>query len=297
MTRCAGLYDYRMETMDPAPVKPVVRGVQVGNVTFGGDSPIALIAGPCVIESRDHTLRLAEELIKITTAAKMPFIFKASFDKANRSSVKSYRGPGLHDGLRILEEVKTTFGIPVLTDIHAPDQAAAAAQVVDVLQIPAFLCRQTDLLMAAAATGRVVNVKKGQFLSPWDMKNVVEKLATTGNQGVILTDRGSSFGYNNLVSDMRGLGVMRGFGCPVVFDATHSVQLPGGQGTTSGGQREFIMPLSRAAAAAGIDGLFVETHNDPSKALSDGANALPLEWLPALLRQVKAIDAILKAEM
>lgn len=281
--------------MEAESLKPSVRAVSAGAVTLGGGAPLAVIAGPCVIESRDHTLRLAEQIQRVARQEGVPLIFKASFDKANRSSVKSYRGPGLHDGLRILEEVKTSLGLPVLTDIHAPEQASPAAQVVDVLQIPAFLCRQTDLLLAAAATGRVVNVKKGQFLAPWDMRNVVEKLASTGLQDIVLTERGASFGYNNLVSDMRGLAVMRGFGYPVVFDATHSVQLPGGQGATSGGQREFIMPLSRAAVATGVDALFVETHNDPPRAMSDGANALPLDWLAGLLRQVRRIDEIVSA--
>ena len=281
--------------MEAESLKPSVRAVSAGTVTLGGGAPLAVIAGPCVIESRDHTLRLAEQIQRVARQEGVPLIFKASFDKANRSSVKSYRGPGLHDGLRILEEVKTSLGLPVLTDIHAPEQASPAAQVVDVLQIPAFLCRQTDLLLAAAATGRVVNVKKGQFLAPWDMRNVVEKLASTGLQDIVLTERGASFGYNNLVSDMRGLAVMRGFGYPVVFDATHSVQLPGGQGATSGGQREFIMPLSRAAVATGVDALFVETHNDPPRAMSDGANALPLDWLAGLLRQVRRIDEIVSA--
>lgn len=274
--------------------KSPVHEVRVGSVTFGGGAPLALIAGPCVIESRGHTLMLAEQIRNTSAAAGVPLVFKASFDKANRTSVSSYRGPGLDEGLRILAEVKETLGLPVLTDVHEPSQAAAAAEVVDVLQIPAFLCRQTDLLMACARTGKPVNVKKGQFLAPWDMKNVVEKIRSVGNAQVLLTERGASFGYNNLVSDMRSLVVMREFGCPVIFDATHSVQLPGGQGASTGGQRQFVFPLSRAAVATGVDGLFVETHDDPNRALSDGPNALPLERLREFLEQIKRLDAAVR---
>jgi 2-dehydro-3-deoxyphosphooctonate aldolase (KDO 8-P synthase) len=281
-----------MEMPDP---KPAVRAVRVGDVVFGGGAPLALIAGPCVIESLDHSLRLAAEIRGIAAAAGVPYVFKASYDKANRSSGKSARGPGLEKGLDILAEVRRQVGVPVLTDVHTEEQAAAAAGVVDVIQIPAFLCRQTDLLVAAARTGKPVNVKKGQFLAPWDMRHVCEKVAAEGNSDILVTERGASFGYNNLVSDMRSLAAMRELGYPVVFDATHSVQLPGGHGSSSGGQRQFIIPLARAAAATGIDGLFVETHDDPARALSDGPNALPLPWLAGLLAQVKGMDAVLRA--
>ncbi|MBZ2186687.1 MAG: 3-deoxy-8-phosphooctulonate synthase [Bryobacter sp.] len=248
-----------------------------------------LIAGPCVIESEEHCLYLARAI----RDAVGPFIFKASFDKANRSSVHSYRGPGLDQGLRILASVRA-LRLPILTDIHEPSQAGPAAEVADILQIPAFLCRQTDLLIAAGRTGRTVNVKKGQFLAPQDMIHVVEKIRSTGNQDIVLTERGSSFGYNNLVVDMRSLAIMRSLGVPVVFDATHSVQTPGGLGATSGGAPEFIPTLARAATAAGIDGLFVETHNDPPRALSDGANALPLPQLGPLWAHLQKIHALLQ---
>ncbi|MBX7246856.1 MAG: 3-deoxy-8-phosphooctulonate synthase [Candidatus Sumerlaeaceae bacterium] len=269
---------------------PKVKKVDVGGVAIGGDAPLALIAGPCVIESRDHALKLGADIQKIAAAAGIPYVFKASYDKANRSSVKSYRGPGLEKGLKILAEIRKELGVPVLTDIHSEEQVTPVAEVVDILQIPAFLCRQTDILVAAAKTGKVVNVKKGQFMAPWDMKNVCEKVSLAGNEKILLTERGASFGYNNLVSDMRSLVVMRGFGYPVIFDATHSVQLPGGLGNATGGQREFIEPLSRAAAATGIDALFVETHNDPDHALSDGPNALPLDRLAEFLQTVKRIS-------
>ena len=255
-------------------------------IEIGGGAPLALIAGPCVIESEEHVHYLARELAKLGA----PFIFKASFDKANRSSVHSYRGPGLKEGLRILKSVRDA-GFAVLTDIHEPAQATAAADAVDILQIPAFLCRQTDLLVEAGRTGRVVNIKKGQFVSPQDIRLAAEKVASTGNDRILLTERGSSFGYNNLVVDMRGLALMRGFGWPVVFDATHSVQLPGAAGTASGGQPQFIEPLSRAAVAAGIDALFFEVHEAPERALSDGANALRLDLVGPLWRKLKRIEA------
>ena len=259
-----------------------------GKVEIGSDSPLALIAGPCVIESEEHVRFLAAEIRRIAG----PFIFKASFDKANRSSVSSYRGPGLNEGLRILKGVRDA-GFPVLTDIHEPSQAAAAAESVDILQIPAFLCRQTDLLVEAGRTGRVVNIKKGQFVSPYDMRHAVDKVASTGNDRILLTERGSSFGYNNLVVDMRSLAIMCGFGCPVVFDATHSVQLPGAAGDVSGGQPEFIEPLACAAVAAGADAVFVEVHESPENALSDGKNALNLHLLSAFLHKLQRIhDAI-----
>ncbi len=253
---------------------------------IGEGAPLTLIAGPCVIESADHVHFLAREIAKIAG----PFIFKASFDKANRSSVDSYRGPGLKEGLRILRSVRDA-GFIVLTDIHEPAQAAPAAEAVDILQIPAFLCRQTDLLVEAGRTGRVVNIKKGQFVAPHDIRLAAEKVASTGNQRILLTERGSSFGYNNLVVDMRGLAVMRTFGYPVVFDATHSVQLPGAAGTASGGQPEFIEPLSRAAVGAGVDAVFMEVHEAPERALSDGANALRLDRLDALWRRLQKIHA------
>jgi 2-dehydro-3-deoxyphosphooctonate aldolase (KDO 8-P synthase) len=262
---------------------------RIADIVVGSGQPLVLICGPCVIESRDHSLRLGEAIHGIAQRLGLPYVFKASYDKANRSSAKSYRGPGPEEGLAVLSEVRRQLGVPTLTDIHESDQAAVAAQVVDCLQIPAFLCRQTDLLLAAAATGRAVNVKKGQFLAPWDMGNVVEKMRGAGCRNVLLTERGASFGYNNLVSDMRSLVVMREFGVPVVFDATHSVQLPGGLGTSSGGQRQFIDPLARAAVAVGIDALFVETHEDPDKALSDGPNALPLDQLEAFLTRLLRI--------
>ena len=273
--------------------KSSVKTVEVGSNVKIGAGDVALLSGPCVIESRDHALMLAERISEIARKAGFQYVFKASFDKANRSSGKSYRGPGMEEGLAVLAEVKAKIGVPVVTDIHTEDQIPAVSQVVDILQIPAFLCRQTDFILAAARTGLPVNVKKGQFLAPCDMKNVCEKVASAGNEKVLLTERGASFGYNNLVSDMRSLAVMREFGYPVVFDATHTVQLPGGQGTSSGGQRQFIEPLARAAAATGIDALFVEAHNDPDNALSDGPNNLPIERLPALLDQIRRInDAI-----
>jgi 2-dehydro-3-deoxyphosphooctonate aldolase (KDO 8-P synthase) len=258
-------------------------------VRFANDEPLALIAGPCVIESEEHVLKMAQAI----RAVAGPFVFKASFDKANRSSVSSYRGPGLREGLRTLSRVRE-LGIPVLTDIHEPSQAPIAAEIVDILQIPAFLCRQTDLLVEAGRTGRVVNIKKGQFVAPADFVLAAEKVASTGNHGIILTERGSSFGYNNLVVDMRGLRVLAAAGYPVVFDATHSVQLPGASGTSSGGQPEFIETLSRAAVAVGIAGLFLETHDQPESALSDGANAFRFQQLPELLARLSAIDRTVK---
>lgn len=259
-------------------------------VVFGDGTPLALIAGPCVIENEAHVHFLAREIARLAG----PFVFKASFDKANRSSVGSYRGPGIQEGLRILAGVREQ-GFVVLTDIHEPAQAGPAAEAVDILQIPAFLCRQTDLLVEAGRTGKIVNIKKGQFVSPQDIRHAAEKVAATGNTKIILTERGSSFGYNNLVVDMRGLGIMREFGFPVVFDATHSVQLPGAQGTASGGQPQFIEPLARAAVATGIDGLFVEVHEEPSRALSDGANALRLDRLAGLLDRLRRVDGLVKS--
>jgi 2-dehydro-3-deoxyphosphooctonate aldolase (KDO 8-P synthase) len=272
----------------------MTREIVIGGVKIGGNRPLVLIAGPCVIESEEAALRHAERLMAICNGLSIPLIFKASYDKANRTSIGSFRGPGMKEGLRILAKVKQSLGLPVLSDIHSIEQITPAAEVLDVLQIPAFLCRQTDLLVAAAKSGRVINVKKGQFLAPWDMKNVAGKLAASGNENIILTERGVSFGYNNLVVDMRSFPVMRSTGYPVVFDATHSVQLPGGQGESSGGQREFVEYLSRAAVATGIDGIFMEVHEDPDKALCDGPNSIPLSELPALLKTLKAVDAAVR---
>lgn len=266
----------------------------IGSVSVGGDQPLVLIAGPCVIENEAHTLRLAAALRELADKVGAALIFKASYDKANRTSVVSYRGPGLEEGLKILDKVKRETGLPVLSDVHEVSQVAAAAEVLDVIQIPAFLSRQTDLLVAAGRSGRVVNIKKGQFQAPWDVENAVGKVRSTGNEQIMLTERGASFGYNNLVTDMRSLVIMRRTGCPVVFDATHAVQLPGGAGSSSGGQREFVAPLSRAAVATGIDGLFWEVHNAPDQALCDGPNSLLLTDVEPLWRQMLALDQIVK---
>ncbi|HXJ45104.1 MAG TPA: 3-deoxy-8-phosphooctulonate synthase [Candidatus Dormibacteraeota bacterium] len=268
--------------------------MKLGQLTLGDGNPFFLIAGPCVIESEAHARMLAERVARIAADTGVPYIFKASYDKANRSSVNSFRGPGLAEGLRILGRIRADMKVPVLTDIHEPSHAAPAAEVADILQIPAFLARQTDLLVAAGKTGRIINIKKPQFVSPADMKNAVEKVVSTGNTKIILTERGSSFGYQNLVVDFRAIPQMKKFGYPVVFDATHSVQLPGGQGHSSGGQPEFIEPLARAAVAAGVDGLFLETHDNPAAALSDGANALPLAQLPALLARMKELSTLVR---
>jgi 2-dehydro-3-deoxyphosphooctonate aldolase (KDO 8-P synthase) len=270
------------------------REIAVGALRLGGGSPLFLIAGPCVIETEAHARKMAEQVARTAADAGLPYIFKASYDKANRSSVKGFRGPGVKEGLRILGKIKAELNVPILTDIHDVSQAAEAAQVCDVLQIPAFLSRQTDLLVAAAKTGRVVNVKKGQFLSPWDMSNVVEKIASAGNTNIVVTERGASFGYQNLVVDVRSFPILRKLGYPVVFDVTHSVQLPGGQGHASGGQPEFIEPLARAAVAAGVDGIFLETHDNPPAALSDGANALPLPQLAGLLSRLRELSSLVR---
>src|SRR5712691_3947697 len=270
------------------------REIALGSLRLGGGNPLFLIAGPCVIESEGHARMMAEKVAKVATDAGLPYIFKASYDKANRSSLKAFRGPGLKEGLRILGKIKKELKLPVLTDIHDASQAEPAAEVCDVLQIPAFLARQTDLLIAAGKTGRIINIKKGQFLSPWDMGNVAEKVAITGNTKIILTERGASFGYQNLVVDMRSFPIMQRTGYPVVYDVTHSVQLPGGQGHASGGQPEFIEPLARAGVAAGVDGIFLETHDNPDKALSDGANALPLDQLSGLLSRLKEISRLVR---
>lgn len=263
--------------------------VKIQDFFIGKQEPLTVVSGPCVIESRDLTLKCAEFLVQLFAKKGVNFVFKSSYDKANRSSIHSFRGPGIEEGLKILEEVKETFNIPVFTDIHTPEEAREAAEVCDVIQIPAFLCRQTDLLIAAGKTGVAVNVKKGQFMAPWDMRNVVEKLETTGNKNLILTDRGTTFGYNNLVSDMRAIPIMSSFGYPILFDATHSVQLPGGEGTFSGGQREFIPILARASLAAGCQGIYAESHPDPSSAKSDSASVLSFEQLPLLIDEWQAI--------
>ena len=268
--------------------------IQLGSLRLGGSSSLFLVAGPCVIESEAHALKMAESIAKIATEVGVPYIFKASYDKANRSSVSSFRGPGLTEGLRTLGKIKSELKLPILTDIHEPSHAAPAAEVADILQIPAFLARQTDLLVAAGETGRTVNIKKPQFVSPWDMKNAVEKVESTGNQQIMLTERGASFGYQNLVVDFRSFPILKKYGYPVVFDVTHSVQLPGGQGHASGGQPEFIEPLARAGVAAGVDGIFLETHDNPPKALSDGANALPLDQLSGLLSRLKEISGLVQ---
>lgn len=268
--------------------------VKAGSVTIGGQNPLVLIAGPCVIENAERTLKIGQTAKSIADRLGIPYIFKASFDKANRSSFQSFRGPGLTEGLAVLKEIKQELKVPVLSDIHCVTQVEQAAQVLDILQIPAFLCRQTDLLYAAACTGKPVNVKKGQFLAPQDMKNVIDKIREAGNENVLLTERGVSFGYNNLVVDMRSLPIMRSFGYPVIFDATHSVQIPGGLGTASSGKREFVPYLTRAAVAAGVDALFMEVHDNPEEALSDGPNMLYLDQLEDLLKDVLAIDKIVR---
>ncbi|MBE0503946.1 MAG: 3-deoxy-8-phosphooctulonate synthase [Desulfuromonadales bacterium] len=271
------------------------REVQVGNVTFGGNRPFVLIAGPCAIEEEGLTLRIAAFLKDLCGELGIPLVFKASFDKANRTSASAFRGPGMAEGLNILAKVKAQYGLPVVSDIHDQTQIAAAAKVLDIIQIPAFLSRQSDLLAAAGATGKAINVKKGQFLAPWDMRNVAAKVQETGNQNVLLTERGATFGYNNLVVDMRSLVIMREVsGCPIIFDATHSVQLPGGAGTSSGGQRQYVGALSRAAVAIGIDGLFWEVHENPDAALCDGPNSLHLTSLRPMLEELIAIDRLVK---
>ncbi len=273
---------------------PKTRHVAVGDFVVGNDRPFALIAGPCAIESRAHALEVAQALVEITAARGIPLIYKSSYDKANRTSADSPRGLGVDEGLPILAEVRETYGCPVLTDVHSPEQCARAAQAVDVLQIPAFLCRQTDLLVAAAKTGKPINVKKGQFLAPWDMKHVVAKIDGAGNAKAMICERGASFGYNTLVSDLRSLPILAETGCPVVFDATHSVQQPGGEGGRSGGQREFVPVLARAAIAVGVAAVFMETHPDPDKAPSDGPNMVPLAEMPALLDRLVAFDKLAK---
>ena len=271
-----------------------IRHITVGNITFGNDLPFVLIAGPCQVENRDHTLFMAEKLIAIAGKLEIPFIYKSSYDKANRTSIEGKRGMGLLKTLPIFEEIRRDLGVAVLTDVHTEEQCEIVAPYVDILQIPAFLCRQTDMLLAAAKTGKVINIKKGQFLAPWDMKNVVSKMDYAGNPNVILTERGVSFGYNTLVTDMRALPIMAETGCPVVIDATHSVQQPGGQGNSSGGDRRFVPTIARAAVAVGVAGVFMETHQDPDNAPSDGPNMVKLENMEALLSQLKEFDKIAK---
>ena len=277
----------------PRTVAP--RTVNVGNIAIGNDKPLALIAGPCALESRAHAQEMCHALVELTGKLGIGLIYKTSFDKANRTSATSGRGMGLDKSLPIFVELRETYGCPVLTDVHLPDQCAVVAEAVDVLQIPAFLCRQTDLLIAAGETGRAINVKKGQFLAPWDMKQVVAKIEQTGNRNILVCERGASFGYNTLVSDMRSLPIMAQTGCPVVFDATHSVQQPGGQGATTGGQREFVPVLARAAVAIGVAAVFMETHEDPDKAPSDGPNMVPLKDMPALLATLVEFDRLAKS--
>jgi len=271
-----------------------LREFSVGPVRMGRGSPLFLIAGPCVIESQSHATSLAERLKAMADEAGVPLVFKASYDKANRTSLASFRGPGLVEGLRVLGNIKHRLGLPILTDVHEVSHVKPAAEVCDVLQVPAFLCRQTDLLLAVGNSGRAVNLKKGQFLSPQEIANAAEKVASTGNEHIVLTERGTSFGYQNLVVDMRSFPIMHKTGYPVVFDVTHSVQLPGGEGKASGGQPEFIEPLARAGAAVGVDGIFLEVHENPAKALSDGTNALPLDKLPALLRRITQLAALVR---
>jgi 2-dehydro-3-deoxyphosphooctonate aldolase (KDO 8-P synthase) len=271
------------------------RHVHVGQVTFGNDKPLSLIAGPCQLESRAHAHEMCQALSELTAKLGIGLVYKTSFDKANRTSLKGERGLGMAKSLPIMAELRETYGCPILTDIHSVEQCGPVAEAVDILQIPAFLCRQTDLLLAAAETGKTINVKKGQFLAPWDMKNVVAKIASTGNQNILQTERGASFGYNTLVSDMRSLPIMAESGYPVVFDATHSVQQPGGQGMASGGEREFVPVLARAAIAVGVAGLFIETHQDPDHAPSDGPNMVPLKQMPALLQRLMTFDKLAKA--
>ncbi|OIP42610.1 3-deoxy-8-phosphooctulonate synthase [Candidatus Desantisbacteria bacterium CG2_30_40_21] len=267
--------------------------IQIGQIKIGGDNPMFLIAGPCVIESEGMCFETAKRLLEITSSFSISFIFKASYDKANRMSVASYRGPGIKEGLRILDAIKKELNIPILTDVHSVDEIDEVAQVVDILQIPALLCRQTDLIMKAASTNKVINLKKGQFMAPWDMLNLVEKVTSTGNENLILTERGTTFGYNNLVVDFRSIPTMQATGYPVVLDATHSVQLPGGAGNCSSGQAEFVPYLAKAGAACGCNGLFMEIHPNPKKALCDGANMLSIDELPALLKVIKGIDGLI----
>ncbi len=284
----------RESLLDEEEKQPVSQPLRIGKLALGAGHPLFLIAGPCVIESERHALKMAERLSAIARALRVPFIFKASYDKANRTSIDSYRGPGLEPGLKILARIKRELDVPVLTDVHDAAQVAAAAEVSDVLQIPAFLSRQTDLLLAAGRSGAAVNIKKGQFLSPWDIRHAIEKVRSTGNDRILVTERGTTFGYNNLVVDIRGLAVMKEFGVSVVLDVTHSLQLPGGEGVKSGGQPQFISTLARAGVAAGVDGLFMEVHDRPAQALSDGANALPLRQFRPLAHDVRDLARFMR---
>lgn len=272
----------------------LTKEIQIANTKLGGNNPLIIIAGPCVIENADIVFHTAEKLKEICNKTGLPLLFKSSYDKGNRTSLSSFRGPGLEKGLRILSDIKSKFNLPVISDVHSAEEVKPASEVLDVLQIPAFLCRQTDLILAASNTGKPVNVKKGQFLAPWDVKNIIDKFTSTGNQNIFITERGTSFGYNNLVVDFRGLPIMRSFGYPVIFDITHSLQLPGGMGKSSGGQREFAEPLAKAAVAVGVEGLFMEVHPAPDKALCDGPNMLQLNKAGKLLKAIKAIDELLK---
>jgi 2-dehydro-3-deoxyphosphooctonate aldolase (KDO 8-P synthase) len=273
----------------------VTRGVRVGGVTLGGGGPLAIIAGPCAIEDAETTLLTARRLKVVCSALGLPLVFKSSYDKANRTSIRSPRGPGLQEGLRILSEVKVELGLPVLSDVHSVDQVAPASEVLDVIQIPAFLSRQTDLIVAASKSGRAVNIKKGQFLAPWDVRNIIEKIRSTGCEDIMITERGTFFGYNNLVVDFRGIPQMRSYGYPVVFDVTHSLQQPGGRGDSTGGQREFAEPLLKAAVAVGVDALFLEVHPEPNRAISDAANMIPLDKVRGMLEVAKALHGLGRA--
>jgi 2-dehydro-3-deoxyphosphooctonate aldolase (KDO 8-P synthase) len=270
----------------------LTKEINIAGTRLGGNNPLFVIAGPCVIESRDIVFHTAEKLKEMCTRIGLPLLFKSSYDKANRTSLSSYRGPGLEKGLEILSDVRSRFDVPVISDIHSVAEVKPASEVLDVLQIPAFLCRQTDLVLAASGTGKVVNIKKGQFLAPWDLKNIIDKFTSTGNQSLFFTERGTSFGYNNLVVDFRGLPIIRSFGYPLIFDVTHSLQLPGGMGKSSGGQREHAGPLARAAVSVGVDGLFMEVHPEPEKALCDGPNMIKLDEVETLLKTCKAIDEL-----
>ncbi len=272
----------------------LTKEVNIAGIKLGGNNPPLIIAGPCVIESEDVTLYTAQRLKDICGSAGLPFVFKCSYDKANRTSIKSFRGPGIEKGLRILSDIKSRLNVPVISDVHSAVEVKPAAEALDALQIPAFLCRQTDLIIAASKTGKPVNIKKGQFLAPWDVKNIIEKFTSAGNHNLFITERGASFGYNNLVVDFRAFPIMRSFGYPVIFDVTHSLQLPGGQGSSSGGQREFAEPLARAAVAVGVDGLFFEVHPEPEKALCDGPNMIKLDDVLNLLKTIKALHQVIK---
>ncbi|KAF0146028.1 MAG: 2-dehydro-3-deoxyphosphooctonate aldolase (KDO 8-P synthase) [Nitrospirae bacterium] len=274
----------------------MTREISIAGAKVGGNNPPLIMAGPCVIENEDITFNTARELKGLCSAAGLSFVFKSSYDKANRTSIKSFRGPGMEKGLRVLADIKSRLDIPVITDVHSIEEIKPASEVLDAIQIPAFLCRQTDLILAAAKTGKPVNIKKGQFLSPWDIKNIIDKFTSTGNHNLSITERGTSFGYNNLVVDFRGFPIMRSFGYPVIFDVTHSLQLPGGQGTSSGGQREFAEPFARAAVAAGVDGLFMEVHPEPSKALCDGPNMIKLDDVQGLLNIIKGIHSLVSGQ-